>query len=81
MGLALDSDVFELSEITEFEPGTILTVMCKEVCAFLSLLFKSFMIVYDLPMGASGSAIFPLSSMDKCRQKNANHPKKKQVLH
>ena len=81
MGSALDSDVFELKEITEFEPGTILTVMCKEVCAFLSFIVQVVHDCFRLTDGASGSAIFPLSSTNKCRQKNANHPKKKQMLH
>ena len=53
--------------------------MCKEVRAFklVRILFKSFLIVLDLPMGASGGAMFSLSPTHRCRQKNGKLSKDK----
>ena len=47
-----------------------------------SLLFKSFWSVFNLPMGASGGAMLPLSSTQRCLKKNSKSSLvKKHTLH
>ena len=84
-GFSLRQGGFEMTELEATRSNPQFLRSWARKCVHLSLLFKSFLVVLDLTMGASGGAIFPLSSKHKfrkkkrpqnIRRKNRHHPDK-----